>query len=443
MGNEFILDADTSDAIDLSMETRDINPTKDIEHSILEPMKIEPLKIPKMVVEQMMASYDDVCVNDFKDIYHMPEEERKRTFQFYEVFKELNSIKIKHRNIRTFVEAYRVMMKVLNTVADVNFVYDKDVFIKKVLNGKIKVNGLKRPKYIGRGKKDINWELVTEYILNPELDPSDLEKKSNEKFFEIVTEEDIHALEKHLGVDIDTYTDSTEGKISFKDFDALDIDEDDLSGENVVIPFDKKEQRKIFKSQKVLLYGIKDARRLSSEGKKLYSTFAFDLTQDAFDEIRERDEKTGRIKIPLFKGNALNSEDLEDYIGELESFEREHTKVEINGRMYSMDDADEIQLKQSLESNGFDIRKFYSYKEDEKKMKKARKRDEKKIKRLKKNLELATKRYEERDSKGKVNRKKKKKSKKSKKSEKNISNAIKNKGYNDFEDYVKSMESWD
>ena len=103
---------------------------------------------------------------------------------------------------------------------------------------------------------------------------------------------------------------------------------------------------------------------MSSSDKRIFSSFAYDLAQDAFSEISERDESTGRLAIPTFKGNALKRSDVDKYIAVLDEYERTHTQVEINNRYYSLEEAEEMELKKMLESNGYDIRKFYSYKED-------------------------------------------------------------------------------
>ena len=120
MSAEFVLDAGSDEEIDLSDETRQLRPTTDVEHSILEPMKIEPLKLPQFKIDEMMASYDDVCLNDFRDIYHMSEEDRKQTFQYYEVFKKLRMVKTKHRIVSSYIEAMRVRMEALEKVAETN-----------------------------------------------------------------------------------------------------------------------------------------------------------------------------------------------------------------------------------------------------------------------------------------------------------------------------------
>lgn len=441
--DEFVLDAESDNPVDIADEdvATKLKPTTDITHSILEPMKIEPLKLPQKIIDQMKASYEEVCLNDFKDMYHMSEEEKKQSFQFYEVFRDLRMVKTKHRKLDTFVEAYRSMMKALNAVADVNGVYSKEEFVKKVLKGKIKVYGLKKPKYSGSGKKDINWDVVAEYIMDTEKDPTELAKPKNESFFTIATDEDIEKMSSYVGKDLVEYMDELDQDVTETTLEEIDLDEEESAGRNIVEPFTKKEQKMLFKNNRELLIGLKDARKLSNSSQRIYSAFAFELAQDSFDEIRERDELTGRIKVPEFKGNALKQKDVDKYLAILEDYERAHTQVELNGRYYSADEADEISLKQLLEQNGYDIRKFYTYKEDEKKMLRQRKKEKQKIEKLKKTLRNAKKRYEERDSNGKVNSKKKKKSKKQKKSEKSFNNHV-NGGYDNFEEYSKYMESW-
>ena len=61
---------------------------------------------------------------------------------------------------------------------------------------------------------------------------------------------------------------------------------------------------------------------------------------------------------------------------------------------------------------------------------------------IKKTLRAAKQRYEERDSNGGVNSKKKKKGKKQKKHEKSVTRKMVPNGFDDFEDYARSMESW-
>lgn len=435
---EFVLDADSENPIDLSQPTN-LQPTKDVEHSILEPMDIKPLRLPQSQIDKMYAEYDEVCLNDFKDMYHMSEEERKATLRFYEAFKGVRKMKIKHRRLDSYIEAYRISMKCLREVAEGNLIYDPDVFVQKVLKGSIKVSGLKIPKYLGKGKKDINWDIVTEYILNEDLDPKDLIKKSNESFWEEVTDDDVKDFENLEGCSLEEYMDSIE-TLSEEEMEKIDLDEDEVEGRNIVVPLKKKNQRKLLKGNRSLVMGINDSRKAQRARDRISSAWAYELTASSFDEIRAMDDEREKLnKVPKFKGNIFHGGDVDKYLATLEQFERDHVKVVIRNRAYTQDEADELELKELLERNGLNIRKFYSYKEDEKKMRQAKKRDEKKIKRLKRSLAEAKKRYEERDSGGGVNTKKKKK-KKSKKSDNKIGRSA---GYDSFEDYAKQMESWE
>lgn len=439
------MNAGSKQAVDLTDESiKFIVPTKDVSHSILEPMNIKPLKLPQYVIDDMKKQYDEVCVNDFKDIYHMPEDERKKSMRFYEAFRDMRMCKIKHRTLDTYVTSCRIMMKCLSTIAgqvEDDWIDTKEGFITKVLSGKIKVVGLKIPKFIGKGKKDINWKLVTEYILDESRDPSDLSKKPNEQFWEVVTEDDLKELESQLGCDPIEYFNKYSRNITEEELEDIDVLFDDLTEMNVAIPLTKKEQKNILrrKNGKIFLMCIKDMKK-SQGDNRFSSSFAYELTQDSFSQIKVMDEKRLKLNgVPKFEGNALSSDDVDKYIYELEEYERTHVKVERNGKWVTIEDADEIDLKEALEQNGMDIRKFYNYSQEKKKLKKKRERDLKKIKRIKKNLAQAQNKYDKKHGDKGVSSKKKKKSKSAKKSEKRL-----DRGFDDgFKAYQKQMEGWD
>lgn len=436
---EMILDANVK-GVEVKIDSS-IIPTKDVNKSIMEPMKITPLKVPQRFKDQIIASYDEICVLDYGDMYHMSEEERKATTKYYDAFKEIKTMKIKHRSLDTFVIAYRMMMKCLRVVADDNGIYDPDKFVSMVLRRKIHVNGLKIPKYNGKGKKEINWELVGEYILDPTLDPKDLVKKKHHQFYEVTTEDDIAQLELMIGNDVGNYLNSIDD-ISPLEAYNFRYDEDDTSQKNLIVPASKKDQRRFVKSNKAILYGIRQVKRDAAEVSSMRS-WAFDMTQDAYEEVRERNDKFKGDKIPKFKGNILNKDEYRDYLEELEAYERSHTKVEYNGRYYSMDDYDELLVKEYLDSCGLNIRNFETYRRQEEENKKRMKKYDKHIKNLKKRLAAAEERREERESRGGVNHKKKKKGKKSKKENKKLKSELKPDRYDDFNSYRKAMEGWD
>lgn len=430
------LDDDEENGVDLSIKAD----PKDIDRSVLEPMKIKPLKLPKSIEEDILKSFEFVCVQDFKDMYHMTEEERKEKMQFYEVFRELRQMKIKHRTLNTFVLACRAMVKCLKTVADSNGVYDPIEFMKLVSKKKIKVSGLKIPKYIGRGKKYIDWNVIVEYITDESLNVDDLAVKKNEAFWDVPTEEDMDRLEKELGMSPIEYIQkvTNESNLDEEEMNDVYIGDTDYTGKNIVRSLSKQENKELLKDNgRAILNGFKSIRktRTGYNGNSLGKTYAFELSQDAFDEIKSMDDdrKTGKDGIPKFKGNAMKKKDIDVYLAKLDEYERQHEKVQIDGRWYTLEEAEEIDLKNTLDKNGLDIRKFYSYKEDNKRALKQKKREQKKIKMLKKKLTAAKKRYEERDSGGRVNTKKKKG--KGKKATKNLSRVV-----DSYKDYIDSME---
>jgi len=414
---------------------------RDIVKSVLEPMKINSQKLPKKQIEKMMSSYDEIVVQDFGDMYHMSEEERRKAFQFYDAFAELRQVKIKTRQIDDYVKVYRLSMKCLRLIANNQIVYDPEKFIILTIKGKITVDGLKFPRYVGKGKKLINWKLVAEYILDESLDPKDLLPKSDDVYWEVLDESDAERLEKRLGMTIEEYIEKTNVSNIREDKDYSEVD---TTGENMVRYTSKKKQKQMIKDVPELVLAISKMKKLGKDDRSIYEkSFVWDLHQDAIDEISEMDERRFKLNgIPEFHGNMLNSDDRNKYLRELEEYERTHTKVEINRRRYNLDEADEILLKDFLEQNGVDIRKMYDYAEKEKKLIKKKEKDKKKLNKIKTRLARASDKHEDRESGGGVNGKKKKKKKKLEKQNKKHTQIIPN-GYDSFEDYAKMMEGDD
>lgn len=436
MALDFQMDVDDFDNPDDPAKKDDEREKK---YSILRPMDISELKLPQFQIDKMLASYEEVCVQDFGDIYHMPEDERRQMYQYYDAFKNVRRIKTKYRKLDKFILAYREMLKCLNVVAEDNMVYEKDEFIKLVLKKKITVSGLVIPKLIGKENRDLNWEMVSEYIVNTDLDPSELIHTSNERYWDGTSETDIEEVEDDIGCDIIDYLDTVREKSDVNP-ELFDPDEDDATGKNIIIPLTKKEQKLAIKKDRSLLMGIQEAKK-SHRASSRFTGYAYELTSDAFEEISDIDAKRGN-GIPQFKGDIFNPDDYHRYLQELEEYEDKHVYITINNRTYTVEQAEEMVLKDYLESCGIDLRKFKRYSDKEKKERKQVRDEKKKIKRMKKKLQNMQKRVEDRESKGKVNSKKKNK-KKGKKSGKRMNGIIPN-AYSSFEDYAADMEEgWD
>ena len=89
------------------------------------------LYIPERREAEMRAMFKDVVVNDYKDDYHLSDEEREKNNQFYKLFSRLNRCKRKYRSLKDFIDVYRLVLQCIDAVADNQDVYDPDEFKAK------------------------------------------------------------------------------------------------------------------------------------------------------------------------------------------------------------------------------------------------------------------------------------------------------------------------
>lgn len=369
--------------------------------------------------KELEAIYSNVCVHDFDDEYHMSEEERLKRFTYYEAFSKIRKCKRKFRKLDEYVEVFRLTMEVLDLVASDNGVYPKEKFIKMVLKGKIEVFGLNFPKYIGKDRKQINWDYVREFIEDPTKDTRELRKdEDNEYFDEMTDEEKVDILfDKEQWEAIEDVIDNPpedNGEYSYDEYDCPDY---------MVHEADPKFVKQIMKESPSLLRSIKDAirtdRKMRAQQNRL-NNFVFEMTEDDFDYIQKIDNDRGYKScsdMPVFKGDIMNDKDYDNYMYRLEKYEREHIKYNYHGKMMTIEDIEEAEVKDLLDKSGWNLRNLYNNKEKEKKLKKAYKRDKKREEELKKQLLAINKRNKKRKGKEiEFNSKKhKKKSKKKKK----------------------------
>lgn len=456
MAEEFIMDASPEyNFSDTSSETGDSDSDygfREKGSKILGPMEMPKLKIPEAQLNIMRKSYEVSCVNDFSDEYHMSEKEREETFQQYANFKYMLKTKVKHRKLDNYIRAYRIALDCLEGVAETNGAYSKKDFIKMVLSGKIKVYGLKIPKYIGKDKKEINWDYVSDYIMDRTLDPADLVKEKEVTIFDAVNpdtfDEEFENLFGYKPEEVEDHI-HLDTKEEFIERSIFDVDIDDCSEKNIVVPLSGKESKSVMKDNPSMVYHMRDYKKLMRQQKNLSRMYAFEITEDEFEEIEKMDRERGYLNgklLPEFKGSIMNDTAYKRYMYQLEEYEREHTKIEYDGKLRTLDEVEEIELKNLLEGSGYNVRKFYTYAADEKKLRKQAKRDEERVKRLKKELYRTKERMENRNG---VNTKKKKKNKKDKTGyKKKAKNAINDTllgglDYSDFDEYTAAMERWE
>lgn len=335
--------------------------------------------------EMIKSEFDCVVVHEFGDDYHLSEEERIATNKFYEAFKVFKDCKHSYRKLDQYVNAMRECLKCLDMIAEKNGVYDPEKFKKLFFADKIYINGLFFPKFKGREKKSISWNYLADFILSNEP-ASNINPRKDE---EIYSREDLEDMEDDL-FDQDELdfilAPETEEELHRQDL-FFDRDEQEQDG-NTVVFMDLKKSRKMIKKNPEFLYEIKEMKREKRSVENL-SKFVYDLTSDDIDAIAEYDRAHGYVSdsdMPEFKGDMTKDSDYNRYLRELEDWERTHIKMDFNGKLKTQEQIDEIELKQILEANGWNIRNLYENKEKEEKMKKIRQKEKKREKKLREKL---------------------------------------------------------
>ena len=368
--------------------------------------------------EKIKEEFDCVVVHEFGDEYHLSEEERIAKNKFYEAFKVFSKCKHKYRKLDEYVVAMREALKCLEFVAENNGIYPPDKFKKLFLKDKIFINGLTFPQFRGRERKTISWEYLTEFIMS-DRPASEINPKHDD---DILSSDDLENLEDVLFDDgeLDRILEPDSPEEEYRKNLFFDVDTQDQGDDNVVVFLDTKSSRKLIKKQPEFLYQIKEMRREGIRKSKL-SRYVYDLTADDIDAIAEYDQERGYYSssdVPEFKGDMMNDDDYNRYLMELEDWEKNEIKENYHGKLKTQQEIAEIELKQTLESHGWNIRNLYGNKEKEAKLKRIQKKEKKREKELRRKLVEVQRRRKRRMGEDvedeKRGKKKKKKSGKSK-----------------------------
>ena len=388
-------------------------------------------KFTEKELENMRKSFETVVVNDFSDEYHLSDEEKYANAEIAKLSKALARTKRKCNNLYDYVMAMRIRMDIIEYVAKNNGVFSEKKFMKKVLNGSIILNGFSFPKYTGKNRKGINWEYISDYILDRDKDPKDLKKQ------------------KYRPVDIDEIDDIDEfRKKAFSPemyreiFEERNEDETDILVEEI-------------KGKKLKdMYGDEIYRNMFIGGKQFKDKFScarelgyiFDRVSelDDVESLDKRRLKNSAIKRPKFTGDPLSKKDIANWYNRIREWERENVLVKSGNGSMTQEQLDEIAIRDFLEKNGWNVRKFGEVSLHNKK-KKDRRNDRKRSKRVAENIK---------DASGRIDSSKKKKKKKSKKERERdncVEEAHKIAGdlligltdgdYDDFDQYSKDMET--
>ena len=343
-------------------------------------------KLSEKQLQEFTELYSTTIVHDFgkNDDYHLSEKERESRNQFYKAFAKLRNTKSKFKTLNGFVNKYRLCLECLKVVAENNGVYAPEKFYDMVLRGKIKVNGLQFPIYDKKDKKNINWDFVAEFIASGK-DVSELDKLLNnindsDDVDEILSDDEIREVSE------DIEADETSIFMPFYDDDS-DVNRDDIA----TVP-SKKETKELIRMAPQLVRSVKEVtkrqRRRQNTQSRLQS-FVYEMQESDFEYLERMDAKRGyesSSDIPKFKGDIMNRKDYKKYLLSLQNYEENNITENYHGSMKTKAEIREIEIKNLLEENGWNVRKLYKDGEKEKKLKKAYKANKKQEERLKKKL---------------------------------------------------------
>ena len=421
-------------------------------HEVQNGLEREEITLPKRKLASLREIYSEVVVHDYGDGYHKSADELKEENAFYNLYRKIQGKKTKYRKIDEYIDACRDCLDFLYAVADRQQIYSREEFIVKWSKGKIRINGMYLPKYIGKDRKRLSKKAVAEFVLDGEDSSKFLEELEvpvidslemlDQQRAQLFTKEDYREIFRY---DDEYYT--LHEKDTF-------LDEDDPESYNG-IPFaaniSKKEYRTLMKENPGLLSVFKDTLRGNRLGQSYQEQMIYDMNTDDMEKIAKYDKLYGvksATDIPVFKGSLLNDSDYQEYMEALDEWEWKNSRVRENGRWYSLEEQNEIRLKTSLERAGWNIRELFgNASKQEKKIKKMIEKEREKEEKLRRSLAKIKKRrkdirsgkktelelYEEAFKKSKKDKKKKKQKTKNpqgkpkKSNKKVIESAVKNK----------------
>lgn len=399
--------------------------TEEKKQEVITKAKKVMVKVPQSRIPEVLKGFDCVVVNSFGDDYHCSDKEREERNKFAKDAKRIKSMKRIYRRLDEYVIAVREHLKFLDKVAEGNGVYDPDEFKKLFFKGKINIVGMRFPKYKGPNRKEINYKYLAEFVLSgadpeeilPKWQRSDFEEESPEELIKTMfTKEELEELMRPL-----TKKESKYENVLF------DANEDDQEGTTVGVVLSTKESKKLIKSQPELVAKLKELKREHRTVDRLSDAFLHNTIAEDISEIARYDANYGYISksdIPEFSGDILNDKDYYKYMKKLQEFEDNNTYVNYHGKDKTLGEVKELELKEVLEREDWNIRNFAENRLQEKRLKKIRKRDDRKEKELRKHLMEIEKRRNSRLN-GDDYKDIKKKSKKKKSKNKDIKETVK------------------
>ena len=336
----------------------------------------------KFIKEQFAQG---VVVNSYGDDYHLSEEQRQKNNEYYEAFKPLRRSERKYRKLDEWIRVMREYIKAIQIIAANNQRYSPDKFMEKYSEGKIKIFGLTFPKYVGKDKKDINWDYIWTEFIGTNRDPSELVKPPldidgslDDMRHRLFTEEEFAQITSPM---------SEEEKYRIEHL-VFDVDRDSTEGVNVVIPAGKKTSKAFVKMFPEISAMIKDSKRQEASSRGLNS-FIHDMSMDDIEFIERYDRKHNfqmkKGEAPKFNGD-MSSKNVNRYLYAMEEYLESHERILYEGKMHTIEEIREMKTREFLDEMGYNIRNCFDNREEEERIRRIIKRDKKTEKRLKRRL---------------------------------------------------------
>lgn len=358
--------------------------------------KIRDVYIPPEEMEELRQRYSRVVVQDFEDDYHMTREEReKQRKQYSKFFRLKRNYAKKIRRLDKYVEACRLVFEIINDTAetaDADHVMDRDDFITSVLTGKITIEGLSIPKYVGKGKKTLNWDYVMEFIVDPTRDIDELIKSQQTSRCKTGDDYDDDDEPRRFAGSLEDDLTPEEYK-QFMNYvnnyePPVRSFYDGSSGEGYATVETDKMRKRMAKEYPGYAKNLKE---MFNKGKKnREKSYLWQLEDEDLQWIREFKEENSKRngdERPEFTGSIMDEDAVGRWLFEVEQWEKDHELVKYGSQMITRSSKDELDFKAVLEQSGYNLRNLYGNKQREKQVNRTRRDQEKKIKSLKKLLE--------------------------------------------------------
>lgn len=391
---------DALDGVMLGFEEEEISDpsliadaNNEIDYNALYEKKTE-VYIPDYIERKIKDEFDCSVVNDFGDMYHMSDEEKKKINKYIDLFNIHHSDLDHPKKLSKYIVALKHALDCLDAVAADNRFYEPDEFKKLFFKGKIKIYGLTMPKYRGKDKKRINYEYIIEFLLSGN-DPADFKfPNSHDKSIKELSDKSKFSKKQLKKLQTEFENDKANGMKNEIFYEIGDYGTDERE---YISDVDGKDLRKILNKFPDLAFGVKDFRKRCitmasiAESTEYIHQYGSDMFMEDLETISRYDNKYGyesNSDRPVFKGDVSNKKDVDKYLSKVHDWEMNHVKFNYNGKMKTQSEINDIECKQVLERAGWNIRKLYGNSEKERKLKRIKKEKEK-IKRLKKRLSNA------------------------------------------------------